>query len=260
MIAIKAIANPDSRDSAIAGRRMGDMRYKEIGIILLLCLFPAILIGATGPEIALDRSEHDFGDVQVGDVVQTQLRVINKGNAPLVIDEVRTTCGCVVTGSHAKEVPPGQEIQIPVSYDSVGLSPGRKTQSVFIHTNDGKNPVTKFPVFATVIHPIALEPTNLIAKLPNFQERTSLPMRATNNSPQPVTLVVSAVEGAISKAVLQPERIVVQPSSETRFQIEMELKKPDKGSVLNGAVSISTDHPKASEIRLRCLIKFDEAK
>lgn len=236
------------------------MRYKEMGVILLLCIFPATLVGATGPEIALDRSEHDFGDVQVGDVVQTQLRVINKGNAPLVIDEVRTTCGCAVTGGHAKEVPPGQEIEIPVSYDSVGLSPGRKTQSVFIHTNDGKNSVTKFQVFATVIHPIIIEPTNLIAKLPNFQERTSLPMRATNNSPQPVTLVVSAVEGAISKSVLQPEKIVVQPNSETRFQIEMELKKPEKGNVLNGAVSISTDHPKASEIRLRCLIKFDEAK
>jgi hypothetical protein len=236
------------------------MRYKNIGIIVILSLFSATLVGATGPEITLDRSEHDFGDVQVGDVVQTQFRVINKGNAPLIIDEVRTTCGCAVTGSHAKEVPPGQEIEIPVSYDSVGLSPGRKTQSVLIHTNDGKNPVTKFPVFATVIHPIIVEPMNLIARLPNFQERISLPMSATNNSPQPVTLVVSAVEGAISKAVLQPEKIVVQPNSETRFQIEMELTKPDKGNVLNGAVSISTDHPKASKIRLRCLIKFEEAK
>ena len=62
MIAIKAIANPDSPDSARPGRRMRDMRYKETGIILLLCLCPAILVGATGPEIALDRSEHDFGD------------------------------------------------------------------------------------------------------------------------------------------------------------------------------------------------------
>ena len=236
------------------------MRYKEIGIILLLCIFPAILVGATGPEIALDRSEHDFGDVQVGDVVQTQFRVINKGDAPLVIDEVRTTCGCAVAGSHAKEVPPGQDTEIAVSYDSVGLSPGRKTQSVLIHTNDGKNSVTKFQVFATVIHPIIIEPTNLIAKLSHFQERVTFPMTARNNTPQPVTLVVSAVEGAISKAVLQPEKIVVQPNSEERFQIEMELKKPEKGNVLNGAVTISTDHPKATEIRLRCLIKFDEAK
>ena len=236
------------------------MRYKEIAIILLLCLCPAILVGATGPEIALDRSEHDFGDVQVGDVVQTQFRVINKGDAPLVIDEVRTTCGCAVAGSHAKEVPPGQDTEIAVSYDSVGLSPGRKTQSVLIHTNDRKNSVTKFQMFATVIHPIVLEPTNLIAKLTHYQERVIFPVTARNNTPQPVTLVVSAVEGAISKAVLQPEKVVVQPNSETRFQIEMDLKKPDKGNVVNGAVSISTDHPKTSEIRLRCLIKFDQAK
>jgi hypothetical protein len=239
---------------------MGDMRYKEIGITFVLCIFPAILVGATGPEIALDRSEHDFGDVQVGDVVETKFKVINKGDATLVIDEVRTTCGCAVAGSHAKELPPGQDTEIAVTYDSVGLSPGRKTQSVLVHTNDRKNSVTKFQMFATVIHPIIIEPTNLIARLPSFQERIGFPMSATNNSPQPVTLVVSAVEGAISKAALQPEKIVVQPSSETRFQIEMELKKPDKGNVLNGAVSISTDHPKASEIRLRCLIKFDEGK
>jgi uncharacterized protein (DUF58 family) len=239
---------------------MGDMRFKNIGIIVILSLFSATLVGATGPEIALDRSEHDFGDVQVGDVVHSQLQVINKGDAPLVIDEVRTTCGCALTGSHAKEVPPGQGTEIAVSYDSVGLSPGRKTQSVLIHTNDPKSSVAKFQMFATVIHPIVIEPSNLIAKLSHFKERVTFPMTARNNTPQPVTLVVSAVEGAISKVVLQPEKIVVEPSSETRFQIEMDLKKPEKGNVMTGAVSISTDNPKATEIRLRCLIKFDEAK
>ncbi len=259
-MAIKGIADPDSPDSARPGRRMGDMRYKEIGMILLLCLCPAILVGATGPEIALDRSEHDFGDVQVGDVVQTKFRVINKGDAPLVLDEVRTSCGCAKAVSHAKEVPPGQDTEIAVSYDSAGLSPGRKTQSVLIHTNDGKNSVSKFQVFATVIHPFTIEPTNLIAKLPRYQERVNFPMTARNNTPQPVSLAVSAVEGTISKTVLQPEKVVVQPNSETQFQIEMELKKPDKGNVLTGAVTISTDHQKATEIRLRCLIKFDQAK
>jgi hypothetical protein len=259
-MAIKAIANPDSHDSARPGRRMRDMRHKEIGIILLLCLGPAILVGATGPEIALDRSEHDFGDVQVGDVVETKFQVINKGDAPLLIDEVRTSCGCAKAASRGKEVSPSQKTEISVSYDSVGLSPGRKTQSVLIHTNDAKNSVSKFQVFATVIHPFTIEPTNLIAKLPNYQERTSFPMTATNNSPQPVTLVISVVEGAISKAVLQPEKVVVQPNSEIRFQIEIDLKKPDKGNVLNGAVSISTDHPKSSDIRLRCLIKFNGGK
>jgi Protein of unknown function (DUF1573) len=237
-----------------------NMRYGQISLILLLWLFPAIMVGATGPEIALDRSEHDFGEVQVGDVVRTQIRVTNKGDATLVIDEVRTSCGCTKAVSHTREVPPGQQAEVAVSFDSIGLSSGRKTQSVFIHTNDPKNPVSKFRVFANVVHPISIEPTNLIAKLAHFQDRTSFPMTARNNSHQPVTLVVSAVEGGISKAVLQPEKIVVQPNSETRFQIEMNLKKPDKGIVVTGAVTISTDHPKVNRIRLRCLIRFDEPK
>jgi Protein of unknown function (DUF1573) len=236
------------------------MRYGQISLILLLWLFPAIVMGATGPKIALDRNEHDFGDVQVGDVVRTHIRVSNKGDAALVIEEVRTSCGCTTAAGHAREVAPGQETDIAVSFDSVGLSQGRKTQTVFIHTNDAKSPVSRFRIFANVVHPISIEPANLIAKLSHFQERTSFPVTATNNSPQPVTLVVSAVEGGISKAALQPEKIVVQAKSETRFQIEMDLKKPDKGNVVTGAVSVSTDQPKIRHIRVRCLIRFDELK
>lgn len=236
------------------------MRYKEMGIVLFLLLFPAILFGATGPEIALDKSEHDFGDVQVGDVVETQLRVINAGDATLVIDEVRTSCGCTTAVSRGKEVPPGQETEIAVSYDSVGQSPGRKTQSVLIHTNDAKNPVSKVQIYVNVVHPIVIEPMNLIAKLPHFQGRISFPMTATNNSQQSVSLNVAGVEGAISEAVLQPEKVVVPPNSEARFQMQLDLKVPDKGNVMNGALTIGTDHPNASQIRVRCFFKFEGAE
>lgn len=236
------------------------MRYKEMSIVLFLWLFPAILAGATGPQMALDKSEHDFGDVQVGDVVETQVRVFNKGDATLVINEVQTSCGCAKAVSRDKEVPPGQETEITVSYDSAGQSPGRKTQSVLIHTNDGKNPESKLQIFVNVVHPIVIEPMNLIAKLPHFQQRISFPMTATNNSQQSVSLRVSEVEGAISKAVMQPDQVVVQPNSETRFQMDVDLKAPDKGDVLNGALTISTDHPKASQFRVRCLFRFEEAK
>jgi len=236
------------------------MRYKEIGFTLLVWLLQAILVGAAGPQVALDRSEHDFGEVQVEDVVQTRFRVSNKGDAPLIIDEVRTSCGCTAAVTQSKEVSPGQNTEIAVSYDSAGLSPGKKTQSVFIHTNGGNDPVSKIQIFANVVHPISIEPTNLIAKLPHFKDRISFPMTAKNTTGQFITLVVSKVEGAIAKAVLQPDRVVVQPNSEIRFQIEMELKKPAKGNFLNSAVSIGVDHPKVSQIALRCLIRLGEPK
>ena len=236
------------------------MQYRRIGMIILFWAFSAIVAGAAGPEIALDASEHDFGDVQVGDVVETQFRVINKGAAPLVIDEVRTSCGCTKAVSQTKEVPPGKEAAIKVSYDSTGLSPGRKTQSVLIHSNDGKNSVSKFQVFATVIHPISIEPTNLIAKLTRFQEHISFPVTARNNSSQPITLDLSKVEGQIPKAVFKPEKVVVQPNSERPFEIEMNLGKPGKADVLNGTLSIGTDHPKVSLLQLRCFVKFGREK
>jgi hypothetical protein len=126
MIVSKAIANSDSSDSYNEGKRTdSNMHYKQISMVLVLWLFPVIVAGAAGPEIALDKNEHDFGEIQVGDVVETQIRVSNKSDATLVIDEVRTSCGCTKAVSNVKEVTPGQQAEIAVSFDSVGLSPGR---------------------------------------------------------------------------------------------------------------------------------------
>ena len=66
----------------------------NVGVILVLLLFPAILGAAKGPELVFEKTAYDFGDVHVGDVVETQFSVFNRGDAFLYIDDVRTSCGC----------------------------------------------------------------------------------------------------------------------------------------------------------------------
>jgi hypothetical protein len=234
------------------------MRYIKFLIACMLIIFPVIACGESGPEISVDETSHDFGDVRVGDVVKTQFSVTNKGDSLLVINDVKTTCGCTGALHGEKEIPPGQKTEISVSYDSSGLSAGRKTQSVIIHSNDPKNPALRLQVFANIIHEISIEPTALFTRLPSFQEHVSFPVTAKNNSKQPVTLDMSGVQGAISKATLQPEKVVVQPNSESRFSIEVDLIKPLDTRVIVGGVSIRTDHPSLSQLPLKCLIKIDQ--
>ncbi|MBI4965078.1 MAG: DUF1573 domain-containing protein [Desulfomonile tiedjei] len=233
------------------------MQRAIIVIALLFCLLQAIASASAAPEVALDNHEHDFGDVQVGSVVQTRVSVINKGDAPLAINDVATSCGCTKAAAAGREVPPGGKTDIEVSYDSAGLSAGRKTQTVFIHSNDTKNPVSKVRIFANVIHRITIEPTSLVLRLPSFQDRVSFPVTAKNTTQQAVTLSVATFQGAIGRAWLEPETFVIEPASEVRLKIEMEVKRPEKGNTLSGELSIGTDLPEADRIKLRCLIKID---
>jgi Protein of unknown function (DUF1573) len=239
---------------------MGNLvKCATLSISLFFCLFGPIT-SAAGSQIALDKKEYDFGDVRVGRVVQVRASLSNKGKAPLIIKEVRTSCGCTKAESAQKQIPPGERGEIAISYDSAGLSSGRKTQTVFIHSNDMQNPVSKIRIFANVIHPISIDPSSLIARLPRFQDHISFPVTARNNSQQSVTLSVSRFGGAIRGGSLQPETVTIEPGSEVCFKIEMALNKPEKGNAVIGELFIGTDLPDFSQIKLSCLIKLDRAE
>jgi hypothetical protein len=128
------------------------MKQWRIALLTILCLIPAFAVAANAPSMALDRLEHDFGDVQEGRQVATRFVVTNSGNATLIIDDVRTSCGCTGAVAGDRQVPPGGRTEITVSYDSVGVTPGSKTQGVIIHCNDPMQPVAQLRIHVTVVH------------------------------------------------------------------------------------------------------------
>jgi hypothetical protein len=235
------------------------MRYGTIGVLLVLCAFSGALAATNIPSIVLDKVEDDFGDVHVGLRVERKYVVSNKGNAPLVIEYVRTTCGCTTAVAETQEIPVGEKTEILVSYDTAGLSAGKKTQAVLINSNDPRQPVARIRIFANVVHDISFDPPNLVTQLPRFQDHVRFSLVARNSSDRPVLLELSKTRGAITKAVLTPEHVRIEPKSETHFTIEVTLSGPKKENLYPGGVLIATDHATESKIVLRCLIKAGSA-
>jgi hypothetical protein len=236
------------------------IRRETIFLVLLICFCAGTATASGDPCIAVDAVEHDLGDVQAGLRVEKRFVITNKGNALLVIDNIKTSCGCTAAVADNQEVPPGGNTGIIVSYDATGLSAGKKTQSVFIHSNDPKKPVEQIRIFATVVHDVSLEPQNLITKLASFQGHVTFSLVAKNASDRPVALEVSKTEGAIGTAVLAPAHTVVEPKSEKAFTIEVTISDEEKRDLYVGRVLIATDHPKENEIVLRCLIKVPRVR
>ena len=70
--------------------------------------------------IKFEKEEHDFGTLLQGEVVSYSFHFSNTGNAPLLISEVGSSCGCTVGDYPREPIAPGKSGVIKVTYNSSG--------------------------------------------------------------------------------------------------------------------------------------------
>ena len=89
------------------------------------------------PEMAFEKSEHDFGNIKQGDKVSYSFKFKNKGESDLIISDAKGTCGCTVPEYPKTPIKPGESGKIKVTFDSNGKT-GSQAKSVTIFCNTKK--------------------------------------------------------------------------------------------------------------------------
>lgn len=122
---------------------------------LLLLIFCAIGWAQTekgndqkedGAEIAFDKKEHNFGVFpEESPIVRCQFTFTNTGNRPLVIIQVRATCGCTATEYTKEPVNPGEKGIIKITYNGKGRYPGKFAKIITVKSN-AKTPTVRLTV------------------------------------------------------------------------------------------------------------------
>jgi hypothetical protein len=113
-------------------------------MLLLLCVSSVGLLNAqdaklSGPEISFDKLVHDFGNVFQGDKTEYDFKFINTGKEPLIISDVRSSCGCTVPEWPRNPILPGGSATIKVKYNSNIV--GQINKQVTIISNAANSPV-----------------------------------------------------------------------------------------------------------------------
>lgn len=99
------------------------------------------------PVIEFNETEHDFGNIEKGKSVETTFTYKNTGNAPLVITDIKSSCGCTVPQGWSREpLAPGDSGQFTVSYNGAGPNKITKTITVTANTALGSE-VVKITAF-----------------------------------------------------------------------------------------------------------------
>ncbi len=92
----------------------------------------------------------DYGTIEKGADGVRVFEFTNTGDAPLVISNVKSTCGCTVPKKPKDPIMPGETGVIEVKYDTKRVNPIRKTITVF---SNAETPTVALKIKGLVVDP-----------------------------------------------------------------------------------------------------------
>ena len=130
---------------------------------LLLLGFAIILLGScvnkteqqaksSGMEIFFEETTHDYGEIQIDSDGTYKFEFKNIGGDPLLINRVRSTCGCTIPSWPREPIEPGNSGEIAVRYNTALA--GTFMKSIVVYSSALNSPV-KLVVKGKVVDPEA---------------------------------------------------------------------------------------------------------
>jgi hypothetical protein len=94
------------------------------------------------PVMSFDRKVHDFGTIDDGVPQETVFSYTNTGEAPLVISDIKSTCGCTVPQDWSRApLLPGESSKFTVKFNGKGANKTTKTVTINANTQNGSESV-----------------------------------------------------------------------------------------------------------------------
>ncbi len=244
---------------------------KKLFTFAATLLFAMVAMGQN-PVITFDKTTHDFGKINEADGrVTTVFTFKNEGMAPLVLSNVRASCGCTTPKWTREPIEPGQTGEITVTYNPNGR-PGRFQKTITV-TSNASEPTTKLYIKGEVIpkpakpvdqYPIKMGELSLKRKTLNFGILTQgsnkqLEIEYANQTEQAVTVALVVVGADYIKTNVTLQTVEPQQTGKLQFALqsaECPLYGPVTAKayvIVNGKRDISNTY----EIALSANIKED---
>ena len=132
--------------------------------VLLACACAAFLLAVPAripaqPVIVLEPDTLDYGIVYQQVKNRRDVIVRNAGDAPLLIQEIKTTCGCTVVEMENEEIAPAASVPLTIIFNGK-LTQGKQVKRIRVLTNDPVTPEATIVIKVDVRTHLTVEPKN----------------------------------------------------------------------------------------------------
>lgn len=107
---------------------------KKTIILFAFALISSLSFAQNGPKIVFSAKDNtiDYGRVTKNEDGSRDFTFTNTGNAPLIITNVLSTCGCTVPTKPNEPIMPGKTGKITVKYN---MAPGPIRKTITVESN-----------------------------------------------------------------------------------------------------------------------------
>lgn len=220
---------------------------KSVVLVLLSAVFfllPAAAL-ASGPKIVVEDADFNFGEVFQGRKLDHTFRFRNAGDATLVVDKVRSSCGCTAALLSSQQIPPGGSGEIRTTFDS-GRFRGLVVKTIYLYVNDPQQPVAQFHLRGTVKPELVMAPEQADFGRLTPGRSAEVRITLTNQGEQEITLATPETTSPELQAELTGTSLPVGSSVQLLVKAKAREGKPR----LSGYVMIKTSSPQIPELRL----------
>ncbi|MBA3036902.1 MAG: DUF1573 domain-containing protein [Desulfobacterium sp.] len=219
------------------------------GLYLVLCLamtfsaraekIQAADIASFSPVAVLEEEVFRFDTVIEGTAVTHDFIIKNAGNAPLLIEKVKTSCGCT-TANYTKQIPPGTEGKISINGNTTSYAGSKFLKTIAVYTNDPKNKQLNLYLKGEVEAFGSIDPKNIILKGVAGSIIQSQ-IIITPLKKYPFNIVSSYADNLENKIIFTLEKEADNYLLTAKNLIE-------KAETYRGSIHLKTDNPAKSEI------------
>ena len=133
---------------------MNQFKIKVMKNIIVILFVGLLSLGALAQEkvakIKFKTDTIDYGTIEKGSDGLRVFEFTNTGDAPLIITDVKSTCGCTIPKKPDGPIMPGETGKIEVKYDTNRVNPIRKTITV---TSNAETPTIALKIKGEVVDP-----------------------------------------------------------------------------------------------------------
>jgi hypothetical protein len=113
------------------------------------------------PKVVVDRTEFDFGTLDMDSSGSHVFTIANKGDAPLTLSEGGTSCRCTMSKLDREKIPPGGSAKVTITWKPTD-KPGPYQQTAKILTNDPAKSQIALTISGRISTAMRFSPSELV--------------------------------------------------------------------------------------------------
>lgn len=140
------------------------------------------------PKVVIDRTEYDFGTLDMDSSGSREFKLTNAGEAPLTLSEGGTSCRCAMSKLEREKVPPGESAKVTITWKPTD-KPGPYQQTATILTNDPAKPQIVLTIMGKISTAARFSPSELVFSRLSVGDMSSAQSRLLYYLDEPLKIV-----------------------------------------------------------------------